>query len=311
MENSCHVKRNVGFFVPLLFVLLVSACASVNPDPFKKYRISLQEAQTGIDAAMSVNYEWTRSGFIDSFSSNSQAAFSQLLIQPGSEYLWTWDNAPLYLYVRQTRTALFELNDAFYNYADLLAKLAGDELISKERFDSMAKDLNTTAISALESLKLSIPSQAVGLFSQAAAEAARLYIENKRQSYLRDAIQKNQANIQDYSDKCISLIQTIRGNIKSYYVDRYDPYEKAWKTAKPLERKNLTENMLALNEQLIDSLRVLQELEKAYSELPKAHTDLANSIGSKDMKLDGIQALYSSALRLQRLYKELIGGNPK
>lgn len=312
MVNSHRIIRNLAFsflFIAFfLFAVFASGCASVNPEPFKKYKISLREAQTGSDAAMSVNYGWSRSGFVEGFSNRPGAEFSKLLIQPGKEYLWTWPEAPIYLQIKQARAALFQLNDAFCNYAGLLAKLAGDELISKEDFESMAKDLNANAISALKSLQLSAP---IALFSIAATEAARLYIENKRQSYLQNAIHENQANIQDYADKCVSIVHTIRGNIKSYYVDRSTPYRSAWAPANPSERQKLTESMLALNEQFIDSLRVLQELEKTYSELPGAHADLAKSIDSEKFDLHGIQSLYSSAQRLQRLYKELVANNAK
>lgn len=286
------------------FGLLVG-CASVNTEPFAKYRSAVQEAQSGIDAAMSVNYNWTRSGFIDTFSSDPKSAFTRLMIQPGEGYDWLLPESPVYLKVKQTRSGLAELNEAFAKYADLLAKLASRDLASTAKFDQLAKDLNQNTRDAMKALNVDAPPEGIALFSTAASEAARLYIENRRQHHLKDAIKKNQTNVTDYSALCVALLHTIRGNIKTYYVDRTDPIKNGWNSTTGENRKKNTEAMLNLNEQYADAMRVLQELETAYSTLPEAHADLAKAIEKPKLDLEGVQKLYTSAKRLQQLYKEL------
>ena len=64
---------------------LLSGCASVNPEPFTKYRNAVQEAQSGIDAAMSIDYAWTRTSYIENFSGNKESKFTMLMIQPGEK----------------------------------------------------------------------------------------------------------------------------------------------------------------------------------------------------------------------------------
>ena len=287
--------------VPVLLI----GCASVNPEPFVKYKTAVQEAQSGIDAALSVNYNWTRSGFIEDFSRDPNSRFSTLVIQQGAGYDWKVPAAPIYLDIKQTRSAFLELNKTLTDYAGLLVRLSGGDLVSTAKFDQLAHDLNRNSADALRALKLSVPAEGVALFSTAANEAARLYIENKRQEYLARAITANQSNIQGYADLCISLIQTIRGTTKSYYNDRVVPIAEAWKATTGDKRMKNTEAMLNLNEQFADVMHVLQELETTYRTLPQAHADLAGAIEHPKADFDGIQKLYSSAKRLQNLHDEL------
>lgn len=284
---------------------LLVGCASVNPKPFVKYRNAVQEAQTSIDAAMSVSYNWTRSGFIESFSSNTNSKFTQLMIQPGNGYDWSLPPSHIYLNVKQTRSELAELNTAFAKYADLLAKLAGRELVSTENFDQLAADLNKNITDAAKAIGIDASAHGRALFSTAASEAARLYIKDQRQKHLIKAIEKNQVNVTNYSALCVSLLHTIRDNVKTYYADRTDPIKIGWNSTAGEKRQKNTEAMLNLNEQYADAMRVLQELETAYGALPEAHADLAKAIETPEFNVAGIQKLYASAKRLQQLYGEL------
>lgn len=325
------------WLAPAIVFALLAGCASVNPEPFAKYRSAVQEAQSGIDAVMSSNYNWTRSGFIDEFSSNPEHKFSELLIQPSTDYGWSFPNPtndlkkqtqirlaqlnpdfaksddaksadlnlPVFLKVKQIRSGLAQLNTAFSEYADLLAKLAGNDLVSAAAFDLLAKDLNQNTRDAVKSLQITAPPEGIAIFSTAASEAARLYIENRRQSNLIEAITSNQQNVINYSDLCVSLLHTIRGNIKAYYVDRAEPIKIAWNSTTGEKRQKNTEAMLNLNEQYADAMRVLQELETAYSALPDAHADLAKAIEKPEQDIKGVQKLYASAKRLQKLYEAL------
>lgn len=303
------MKRTFVYLRILILLLslgLLAGCATVNQKPFAKYSSAVLEAQSGIDAAMSVNYNWTRSGFIEGFSSNTNSKFSQIMIQPDEEgYGWKLAANPLYLQIKETRSGLAELNEAFANYADLLAKLAGDDLVSTDTFDQLAENLNENTRDAAKALSFEAPSQGFSLFSTAASEAARLYIENRRLKYLKEAIEENQANVDEYSEQCVSLLHTIRGSIKTYYVERVEPVKHAWNGSTGEKRQKNTEVMLNLNEQYADTMRVLQELETTYSELPKAHADLAKAIEKPKFNLNGIQKLYASGKRLQKLYSQL------
>ncbi len=292
-----------------VLVLSVTGCASVDPKPFVKFNSVVKEAATGIDSAMSVNYDWTRSAFVESFSNDPSSTFSQLVIQVGDKYSWRVDKPPIYLDIKRTRSTLCDLNNAFTEYADLLVKLSGGELIKTDRFDQLAEDLNKNASDAARALNVSATSAELSLFSTAASEAARRYIENKRQGDLIDALRKNQENVQKYSNLCIELIHITRGNMKAYYVEKYEPIRKAWNAAPGEKRQKQTEAMLALNEQFTNALGVLQEVEVTYRAIPKAHADLSKAMKDSKSDLGGIQQLYSSGLRLQRRYTDLKKAN--
>lgn len=286
--------------------VLVVGCASINSDPFAKYANAVQQSQAGIDAAMSINYKWTRSSFINGFASDNDSKFSHLVLQLGSGYGWAGEHPPIYMDVKQTRSALANLNSSISVYANLLLKLAGGSLVNVETFDQLTRDLNENASDALASLNLPAPKNNIAIFSTGAIELARLYIEKKRQKYLIETLEENQSNVQEYSDLCISLIHMIRGTMKSYYADYYEPIKKEWNANTGIKRIKNTDEMLTLNEQFADALRTLQELEEAYSALPQAHADLAKAIKNPKFDMKGIQRLYSSGNRLQRLHKELV-----
>jgi hypothetical protein len=171
---------------------VIAGCVSVNKEPFLKYRTAVEEARDGMDAAMSVGCEWTRSEFIEDFSSDPDSKFSDLTIETerGCDYSMPFE--PIYLEVKKARFALAELNKAFFTYADLLARLAGDDLLNADIFDQIARDLNENARKALKALGVSAKPKRMALFSAAASEAARLYIEKRRRTYLYQAIMENQ-----------------------------------------------------------------------------------------------------------------------
>ncbi|MCF7762427.1 MAG: hypothetical protein K9N62_02015 [Verrucomicrobia bacterium] len=310
MKYTGTLQRRIAWvsfrcFAPVAAGGLLIGCASVNPEPFAQYRSAVQEAQTGIDAAMSVNYTWTRSGYIEGFSSDPDSRFTQLMIQPGQGYDWSLPNPPIYLGVKQARSGLAELNQAFAQYADLLGRLASPDLVDTASFDQLARDLNQNATDAANVLGLGSRPEGIALFSAAASEAARLYIDNRRQHHLKRAIEINQTNVEDYSALCVSLLHTIRGNVKAYYADRTEPIKNGWHSTTGKKREKNTEAMLNLNEQYADVMRVLQELEAAYSALPEGHADLARAIEAPKPDVGGLRKLQASAKRLQHLYDEL------
>jgi tRNA (Thr-GGU) A37 N-methylase len=108
-----------------------------------------------------------------------------------------------------------------------------------------------------------------------------------------------------YSDHCISLLHTIRGDIKRYYNDRVELIRIAWNESSGTKRLKHTAAMIDLNEQFADVMRTLKELEHVYSVLPVAHDNLATAIYHPKFSAEGIQRLRSSAKRLQSLYNEL------
>lgn len=302
MTRKCSIVKNIAF---LFLCVFLAGCASVRPGPFVQFNDAVKKAGTGIDAAMSVNYDWTRSGFISGFSTDTASRFSQIIVQVEEKYSWRMEKEPLYFDIKKARSALSDLNTAFARYASLLLELSGGKLASTETFDLLAKDLNKNVADAAAALKIPASPASTALISTAFSEAAKLFIEHKRQKYLIEAISKNQENIEKYSGICIGLVYTIRGNMKTYYVENAEPVKKAWNAATGEKRQKQTEAMLDLNDRFIAALEVLKALEAAYAAIPAAHADLSKAIAKPRLNLEGIQQLYSSGLHLQRLYTEL------
>ncbi|HOW64393.1 MAG TPA: hypothetical protein P5186_13025 [Candidatus Paceibacterota bacterium] len=309
-RNFTTVRKTVwtlgGWLASGIVLGLLLGCASTKPDLFVQYHNAVRETQSGVDAVLSLNYHWTRSGFIDDFSKDTNSRLSRLMIQPGAGYEWSLPESPVYLEIKRTRSSLAELNEAFANYTSLLARLASRDLVNPAKFEQWTKDLNRSTTDALKALNLDVSSAEISLFSAASSEAARLFIENHRQRHLKDAIEKNQTNVVQYSALCVSLLHTIRGNLKAYYVDQTKPIQEAWNASAGDKRKKNTEAMLNLNEQYADAMRILQELETAYNALPEAHADLARAFMAKPKTTgEGIQRLFSSARRLDHLHQQL------
>jgi hypothetical protein len=169
----------------------------------------------------------------------------------------------------------------------------------------LAKDLNKNVADAIAALNKPASPVLTALISTAFSETIRLYIKHKRQRYLIEAIKNNQENIIKYSEICIELLYTIRGDMKTYYAENYKPIKETWNSASGEKRQKPTKAMLDLNDQLIDALGVLQALEVTYGALPAAHADLTKAVTKTTLNLEGIQKLYSSGKRLQMLYTEL------
>ncbi len=308
-------KNRLILFISIASVLFFSGCVStINTNAFTKFDYAMQEAQTGIDNAMKINYEWVRSGYIDKLSISDESTsdkinFSDLIVTVEAGYGWSMKKKPLFLTIKNIQLGLYELNESFSKYAKLLSNLSSGSLVNKNTFNQLADDLNANISKVSKSLNLGGSSKGLKIFSKGASELARLYIEKKRQKYLIKIIKNNQANIKSYSDACISLIQTNRSAIKSYYERRYEPIQALWMKATDDEdiniRKNLAESMLSLNEEFTTVLSILKELENTFSALPDAHNNLSKAIGKSGFNLKEIQKLYSSGKKLQKLYNGL------
>jgi hypothetical protein len=302
-----HIVKWRSVIIAGVLFLALSGCASIRPGPFRQFNEAVTEAGAGIDAAITMSYEWTRLGFASDFASDTASKFSQLIVQPGENYTWSMTTTPLYFKIKKARSTLLGLNLAFSRYAALLLKLSGADLINEKTFDLMTVDLNKNvgdALGALGDSSLSVAPTA--LISTAFVEAAKLFIVHKRRSSLAKAIEQNQENVRSYSDLCVSIIHTMRANIKTYYADNYELIKKSWNADKAGEkRQKHTEAMLTLNDRFIDALGLLQVLEATYKAFPIAHADLSMAAKKSNLNLDGVRQLFSSGKHLQMLYNEL------
>ncbi len=307
------MKKSIKIIVLGSFIFIVG-CSSINPKPISKFSSSLQNVKSGMDSALSIDYEWNKDGFINGFASDTDSKLSSLKIifPTGTNGLFefTDNKKQIYLELKKLRPAVYELNSCLYSYSQLLVALTDDSLVSVDEFETMAKELNANLNKTYGALGLDVDSKANAIISTAAAEAARLYIEYKRKSYFIDFINNNQQNIETYSNHCIQLIDIIYISLKRSYPKMVEPLEEEWQAAKNVDKRiKITEEMLSINEKLIDMIATLKELKDIYIILPKAHKDLAKAVEYPDLNPAGITELYNSGQRLYRIYTQLLSEN--
>ncbi len=288
-----------------LLALLLAGCAAVDPEPFRKFDASVKEASEGIECAADLNLSWSKQAFLDEFSSNPGSKFSSLAIQPGEKYSWKWDGRPLFVEIRSTNQSLIRLNGLFQEYATLLARLAEDGIADEERFDEMAKDLNSSVRDVLAAAGRPGENDGAAIFSAAAAESAKLFIRGKRRSALQDAIRRNAKAVQAWADLCSNLVAAMRNELKLSYMLRCDKLKDAWNGADAPARRKITAEMLELNDTFISSFSAMERLDNIYKGIPFAHAELADSLDGPESMKGKIQELYSEGKSLQRLYKTL------
>ena len=295
--------------VILLLTLAPAACvgcaSTLNPAPFRQFSAAVQEARTGMDAALALGTEWTREERIESFAADSGSAFSDLILALDAGYAWSLPDTSTYLALQATRSTLTAFNGALAEYAVLLADLATAELTSESTYELLSHDLNQSAAGIARATRGDFDPGNAALISTGTGELFRRYIGARQEDVLRQALVENQESIGRIADHCIALVRIIRESIKGAYTERYEPIRIRWTEARVGKRVKPTEEMLDLNDACIQALRVLEELELAYRELPAAHASLAASLEDPAADVQAIHRLFESARRLHRLYVEL------
>ena len=285
---------------------------AVKPEPFKAYATSVRQVQTGADESLGVAYSWSRESYlVRAAAPGSTAAIDLQLIATGKDpYGWKLPNDGVVLpwKIKQFRLGVERLNTSLVEYADLLASLASDELVSQQRFDQLATDLNDNAKSAAKALGSPLSDDQAALLSTAASELAKRYIEHKRKDFLAQALRENQAQIESAADLGRTAVRITATSLRKAYEDQSHSIGQKIAAASRLseaQRRALVESLVVLDEQFVDQLKVLSALDLSYETLPKAHRELGESIESADAPLDQIRALYEDGKRLQRLYDQL------
>jgi hypothetical protein len=290
------------FGVVVLLSTLTFGCASVNTKPYTEYAQAVKSAQTGIDQAMTTSYTWTRETYLENF----KGPFSELIIQPGKQYEWSMSKPPLFMTIKKAQQKLAQLNRSFADYADLLEALANKKVGDPEHFNDLTTEMNNNAKQAWQAFGAKPADKEVAIFSIGAVELSRIYLQNKQLAKLREAIQANQLAVEQYSEHCISLIHTIRATIKSNYPDQYLPVWKRWRKSTESQKKQVTTDMLEVNEQFLAALDMLAAVDRAYQHIPKAHQALAKTVDEVQFTFNrqSLERLVESGKRLQQMYKK-------
>ena len=302
----------------LVLPLGLIGCATVQHQPFQQFSTSVQELRDGANAALQSNEEENRERFVTATAealadpdAGGEAA-ANLQIQPVEDDVFGWDmdEVPLFVVSGRFRQGVDRLNTALVTYSGLLEQLASPELLSRDQFDTMARDLNANVASATGALQVETDPRRLSLFSAASTGAFQAYLENRRRDSLRAAIETNQVQIDAIAAHLRSAAANAARNLRANYL--HDSQEMARTLAAAggeslTARKRMIEEHLALNERYLSRLAALETLDRAYGALSGAHKELARAVDDPAFGMSSVRELFDQGKHLLNLRKELAG----
>jgi hypothetical protein len=202
---------------------------------------------------------------------------------------------------------VYELNGALVGYADLLNDLANAGPTTAQ-FDDRTTKLNAGLRGLATAMGDPASGQGIALFSTAAAELIRLYIDNGKREHLRRALEANQENIESASAHLQEALRISALHLWQEYDEKtaalIDPLHPFSKT-KLKDRKKSVGGIVEANEILTYQLSALEVLIESYRALPRANRELIDSLDAPGWSLNAIYEIADNGLRLRRLYDEL------
>jgi hypothetical protein len=307
-RRQCYLTR---FLIIIVFAILgVAGCASISPAPFTALTASIQQLRGGADASLSLVHEWARDRYItEAAASDAPKVDALILKQPeGDLFGWASSAPPLFFKVARFRDGVYRLNSTLIGYADLLGQLASPELVSSEKFEQLAKDLNGNLKNAVQALDVPSPSnKEIAIFSTLGTAAFQAYLKNKQRSSLLKALHNNQPAIQEAAELGVSAVRITAIALRNEYIQR------SGKLAALIPNPNLSasvkqkaiRDLVELDVNFIKEISVLRTLYQSYMALPAAHQELAKGVADPKRGLPMVIELLENGLELNRLYEEM------
>jgi hypothetical protein len=298
----------------VLVILGGLGCASLSPAPFTALASSMQQLRDGTDASLSVVYERTRDRYIaEAAAGDGARVIALLLIQPpGNLFGWSSSSPgtdlPLFLRVAQFREGVNRFNSVLVSYAGLLGQLVSPDLLSSDKFDQLAKDLNSNFKNAVQTFSIQTPpNKEIAIFSTIATTAFRVYLQNKQQSSLLEALNSNQSVIQDAAELGASAVRITALALRNEYDNSSKnlAVRSASSTLSNAEKEAILRQLVELNDKFIKEMSVLQTLNHSYTVLPVAHRELAKGLIDPKRGLPMVYEILENGRQLNRLYGEL------
>ena len=327
MEDKCMMVRNVRHSAPIvrrpvcilaiaLAILGIAGCASISPAPFTAFTTSIQQLRDGADASLSVVHERTRDRYIAEAAEGDVAKVQALMLTqpPGDPFGWASANPPLFLKAARFKEGVYRLNSVLAGYAGLLGQLASPELVSSEKFEQLAKDLNGNLRNAVETLGVSSPSnKEIAIFSTLATTAFRVYLQNKQRTSLLEALNSNQPAIQNTAELGASAVRLTAAALRHEY--DLSSAKIANLVAKPTasnsQKQTAIRDLVELDEKFIKEMSMLRILHQSYVAVPAAHLELATGVADLKLGLPMVIELLENGRELFRLYQELSNDDKK
>ncbi len=196
-------RTRSGHIVAVSLVLLAAAgCASMDSAPFEAFEVAAGRVAKGSEAAFRLDEKWSSEGFVDRFVSRS-GSYRDLLLSLDDPAAAPEPQSGL-LAFRDAARAMAALNRGFLDYASLLARLAGSHILTQREADRLEADLNARVSglgSRFATLGVEVPPElrsGTAVFTIAAVEGFRFFLDSRRRSVLRAAVAGNQALVEGW-----------------------------------------------------------------------------------------------------------------
>jgi len=313
-KSAPIVHRPLCFLVRILTIVLailgIAGCASISPAPFTALTTSIQQLRDGADASLSLVHERTRNRYIVEAAAGDVAKVEALLLtQPaGDPFGWASPDPPLFLKVARFREGVHRLNSVLVGYAGLLGQLASPDLVSSEKFEQLAKDLNGNLKTAVQALGVSAsPNKEIAIFSTLGTAAFQAYLKNKQRSSLLKALNSNQPAIQGTAELGASAVRITAMALRNEYDHSSQKLAVLIASSKLSDsgKQATLRELIELDEKFIKEISILRILHQSYMALPAAHQELATGVTDPKRGLPMVIELLENGRELYRLYEEL------
>lgn len=306
-------------------VALLVGCAAPDPHPFQQYATAVKDAGDGLDKVLVQETSWSRDKYIQSVLDGSVKLRDTALLDRKAQFTVSFPasagvtNEPTFYKLQDVRVTLLNLNEATEKYVNVLATLAGGDLVNPATFEAMAKDTDQSLNSIANKLNAQGAEGAIHIFSVGSSEIMRLVIEHRRHAALVKILKDSQPAIDDYSGRCVSLLRILDQSLAGDYGAKASALEDSFSAILRKKQKedpkatlvgdttahDIIEQILQLNSDYLALVHSLKSAKAVYEKLPQGHEELLKSVLKQPTGLAAIKALSEEGKRLKNIYDEL------
>jgi len=207
-----------------------------------------------------------------------------------------------FVLAKEMENILNKLNKAFADYAQALVLLSKFQM-SDQAISQVGKAFEGPFSEFLKIYPNAIPTEmATGtstLLAKAFGEAIRL----KQIKALVHGLEESQPMVDAYSSACREALLIQSSLFKQVYADQFETLsgEFAQETTLATRQTKITK-ILALNEEFIQTMKILEALFEYYTILPQAHMGLAKGLKENPYDISSAERIFQYGKNIYDLY---------
>jgi hypothetical protein len=271
----------------LVGCLLFAGCTTTLHKPFEKFAQSAAEARTGLAQALEQNRLESRERFkrdaLRRFLQGDLTLVEQLRIHPTGDPLGLHiEKGPFFITSAKFKSDVDRMTAVMVEYAQLLSQLASPDLLPKETFDELAKQLNDNANGAIAAIRGEQPDAAkFAILSTATARVLEGYFRFRRRSELKKALSVNQTAVVEFSQ---AIHQAVLIAATSAWMEYNSQLKELQLALDPQKEQRAFNDRVQVLEDTVAKLRVKKA--KLEAELDRTKADLQLDEDKAQLKLE-------------------------